>query len=86
LGAQNWVPPEYRQPVAPCGHVVKHLHSTEKLLGPGMGRVSCRFTTQKMCVALQVFWAAGQNEAMGMSTAVKEVNSSALWMLTFQLL
>lgn len=64
---------ECRQPVAACGHAPKHPYSAEKLLGLGTGRARCHFATYVMCMALQLFWAAGQTEAMGMSTAVKEI-------------
>lgn len=62
-----------RQPAPVYRHALKHLHSAEELFGPCAGSVRCRFTTYMMYVSLQLFWAAGQTEAMGMSTAVKEI-------------
>lgn len=64
---------ECRQPVSVYRHALKHPRSAEELLGPRTGRVRCCFTTYMMYMSLQLLWAAGQTEAMGMSTAVKEI-------------
>lgn len=62
-----------RQPASVYRHGLKHPHSAEELFGPCAGSVRCCFTTYMMYVSLQLFWAAGQTEAMGMSTVVKEI-------------
>lgn len=76
LGAQNWLHLcgcWAWTACAVCSHALKHPHSAEKLLSLGTGRVRRHFATYMMCITLQLFWAVGQTEAMGMSAAVKEI-------------
>lgn len=64
-----------KQPVTACGHGLKHPYSAEKVWSR-YGQDEVSFHHIHDVRALQLFRATGHTEAMGMSTAVKEIKLS----------